>query len=217
MRIPTMRVAAVVLLTVSVVSCTSSSDTPTDASTSAIEELQIKLSDSQRIVLEQQAELDQQQSEIETQAAIQEKLAEGLAEAGRQVQEAKALTEESIESLTNLICASTESELPADVPEALVAWQIETQSANGEIPADIEATIIEAAGRDGSWVFIAEFDTRLEPALFSTDSDGRFKTLWGGLALSDNDMWNYMAETFPDDDTSMTACIDLGYFAETNA
>ncbi len=211
--------AVFVVLVGGLASCTLNGDQAADPIVD-VETLQAELSDSQRTVLEQQVELDELHVKIETQQAIEDALGDGLAEAGRRAQEAQssaALAVKNNESLINLICVSTEAELPTDVPEALVRWLIETESANGEVPADMQATIIDAAGRDGSWVLIAEFDTRLEPGLFLTDSDGIFTALWGGLALSESDMWDYITETFPDDDISMAACIDLGYFIETNA
>lgn len=224
MRISTARVAVLVFLIVAMAACSPSDEAPSDALASQVESLEGKLSDTQRTIAEQQLALDEAQGDIaslteiiETQAVIEEKQTEATAEAARLLREAQEVAsriQEDVEILRNLACASVERDLPARVPSAFVDWLVETQSEAGEIPSDMKVTIVEAAGREGDWVFFARFDTRFEPGLFSRDSDGNFEVLWGGMAPSEAGIWNYLSEAYPDGDTASAACLDLSFFVE---
>jgi hypothetical protein len=216
-------VLAVVVLVGALSACTSSSGTSTDSLAAEKDFLEVQLSAAQATMAEQEAALDAKQAEVDAQAAKVDALKdeeirglrEAKADAVRQAQAAKKMRDQDVDSLATLVCTSVESELPADVSDSLVAWLIETESAAGEVPSDLGVTIVEAAGRDGGWVFIAEFDTRFEPGLFSADTNGRFDTLYGGMVPAEIAMWNYLAETYPEGEASLAACPDLSFFVDS--
>lgn len=225
MRIPVASVAVVLLLVVGLTACSPSGDAASGALASQVESLEEELSDARRTIAEQQiafdeaqAEIERQTAAIETQAAIEDKQTEAIAEAVRLMREAEAAAtrgSQDVESLRNLACTFTETELPDDVPDALIDWLIETQSDLGQIPADLTVTVVEAAGRDGDWAFLADFNARFEPGVYFTDANRDFVALWAGVAPSESGIWNYLAETYPDGDVALAACLDLSLFIES--
>ena len=74
---------------------------------------------------------------------------------------------------------------------------------------------MDAAGRDGWWVFTAEFSSRFQPGVFLRDADGGFQILWGGFASSEVELWAYLLQDSPGGPAGLTTCVDLSPFIDS--
>jgi hypothetical protein len=137
-------------------------------------------------------------------------LLDSLAHLNEQHEEAQA----ALHRLVEAICQGVDTEPPAGLPDSLIRWLRQTQSQSGEVPDDLRLTISGAAGRDGWWVFTADFNTRFQPGVFLRDVDGVFRILWGGFASSEVELWAYLLGDTSDAPAGLATCVDLSAFID---
>lgn len=124
------------------------------------------------------------------------------------------LTLAILRQLVAAVCQGTDTEPPAALPDSLRQWLKQTESQAGDVPDDLGVTITDAAGRDGWWVFTAEFSARFQPGVFLWDADGGFRNLWGGFASTEVELWAYLLQDNPDVPAGLVTCLDLSPFVE---
>ena len=165
---------------------------------------QADLRDTQMMLRSTRQTLDQLESEhfslLDSQAALNEQYELGQAALSR---------------LVDAICQGVDTELPTSLPESLVSWLKQTQSDSGEVPDDLGLTVMDAAGRDGLWVFTAEFSSRFQPGVFLRDADGGFQILWGGFASSEVELWAYLLQDSPGGSAGVATCVNLSPFIDS--
>ncbi|MEN8239113.1 MAG: hypothetical protein ABFR53_07930 [Actinomycetota bacterium] len=229
MRTKTGWVTMLTLSAVIATACTPGTTEDSEARTEQITTLETELSSARDTIAEQAASLDAAQTRIKAQASTLERLATreqnamevletAMEQAERMAAETQALTsqtQQAIESIQNLVCARAERDFPDGDRAAFVDWLIETESDNGAVPDDLEVTIVDAAGRDGAWAFVAEFSTRFEPGVFSVNAQRNFTGLWGGMAPAESAIWDHLTDTYSDGEGALAACLDLSFFVES--
>ena len=120
----------------------------------------------------------------------------------------------TLRQLVEAVCQGVDTEPPAALPDSLRRWLEQTESQAGDVPDDLGVTITDAAGRDGWWVFSAEFSARFQPGVFLQDADGGFRNLWGGFASTEVELWAYRLQDNPDVPPGLVTCLDLSPFDE---
>ncbi len=116
--------------------------------------------------------------------------------------------------LAEAVCLGVNTEPPADLSGSLVSWLKQTQNNSGEVPDELGVTIIDVAGRDGWWVFTADFDSRFQPGVFLRDPHNGFQILWGGFASSVVELWTYLLRDNPGLPAGLVTCVDLSPFVD---
>ncbi|MFP3883757.1 MAG: hypothetical protein ACLFWH_15765, partial [Actinomycetota bacterium] len=104
---------------------------------------------------------------------------------------------------------------PESMAEDLSSWLGQTQSERGEVPEDLEVTIVDAVGQDGTWVLVASFSERFEAGVFAIDEAGDVRVLWGGAAATETEIRETITSTVPDLPRQLPMCVDVSGFVES--
>lgn len=112
------------------------------------------------------------------------------------------------------MCVGVETDPPETIGDELVVWLEQTESGSGELPEDLEATVVDAVGTDGTWVLVANFSSRFEPAVFSMDSERGFQLLWAGAASTEASIREHMATETPELPVEVLMCVDISSFVQ---
>jgi hypothetical protein len=164
------------------------------------------------------------EEDLEQEAArLEADLSRAREEARRSVTEA-ALAVESLEQLESLvaavradICAVDPPTFPTSFAADLMEWLIETQSAQGDVPAGTAAIIGSAVTADGWWLFRGEFTGRFEPGVFVRDPGGDFAVVWGGIAASEAVIRAWIHGAAPEMPAKLASCLDVSGFVDQPA
>jgi hypothetical protein len=124
------------------------------------------------------------------------------------------LAQATLYLLVEAVCQGIDTEPPSALPDSLRQWLKQTESPAGDVPDDLGVIITSAAGRDGWWVFAAEFNTRFQPGVFLQDADGGFRPLWGGFAPTEVEIRAYLFQENPDLPAELAVCVDLSPFID---
>lgn len=111
-------------------------------------------------------------------------------------------------------CDDLDREPPERLEDDLTAWLRETQSDQGEVPQDLEVTIIDAVGEDGTWMLVADFNSRFEAGVFAMDQHGDFRVVWGGIASTDTEIRESITSTARELPPLLRECVDISGFVE---